>query len=78
MQAADDVERALISLLYASAEVYDRKEETSDPAERASLEELLCSVQLADSVLRLALRVWDGKAYRPEAAPQAGDHGGAH
>jgi hypothetical protein len=78
MQTVDDVERALISLLYASAELSERKEQTSNPAERASLEKLLCSVQLADRVLRLALGVWDRRAHRPEAALQAGDHRGAH
>jgi hypothetical protein len=55
MEAIDNVELALINLLYAAADVSHRQEEISNPAERAILTTLLSHTIVADRALREGL-----------------------
>src|SRR5271156_1551820 len=72
MEVIDNVELALINLLYAAADVTDRQGEISDPTQRAILTTLLYHIKVADRALRDGLRVGGVKAFRPgDVAPHA-------
>jgi len=79
MEVIDNVELALINLLYAAADVTDRQEEISDPTQRTILTTLLYHIKVADRALRDGLRVGGVKAFRPgDVAPHAVDEGEGH